>query len=67
MWAEHDRETRGISFHKKRKKWMAYVSANGKRKHIGYYDNMEDAARAYNDAALTYYGEYAKLNTVKEF
>ena len=39
-----------------------YVSK--KRVHLGYYKNELDAAKAYNSAAVLYYGEFAKLNQV---
>ncbi len=45
-------------------RWVAYIVMNSKRRHIGYFDNEEDAARAYNEAAKQYFKEYAKLNDV---
>lgn len=31
---------------------------------LGYYDTPKAAARAYNAAALKYFGEFARLNDV---
>jgi hypothetical protein len=41
----------GVSWHKRDQKWHAQISINGKKKHIGYFDNIEDAAAAYQSAA----------------
>ena len=41
----------GVVWNKETNKWKAYITINGKRKHLGYYDNEEDAALAYDDHA----------------
>jgi hypothetical protein len=52
----------GVSLEKGRNKWLAYISFNGKRKHLGRFDNEIDAARAYDKAALEFHKEFARLN-----
>lgn len=52
----------GISFDKRRKKWEAAVSPSGKKIHLGRFATKEEAARAYDSAALHHYGEFARLN-----
>lgn len=42
--------------------WKATIRKNGKHKHLGCFDNELDAARAYDTAAIEYFGEYARLN-----
>ena len=43
-------------------KWIAYIKHNGKRIHLGsFYDEIL-AAKAYDEAARLYFGDYAKLN-----
>jgi hypothetical protein len=37
---------KGVSWHKPANKWMAYIVVNGKLKHLGYYKNFDDAAKA---------------------
>jgi len=41
----------GVNWHRRDKKWRAkYTDANGKLRHIGYFDDEEEAARAVNKA-----------------
>jgi hypothetical protein len=39
----------GCSFDKRRNKWQSQLWYNGKRKHLGYFNTMEEAHRAYID------------------
>jgi group I intron endonuclease len=55
----------GVCWNKNRNKWCSYITVNKKRKHLGNYFLEEDAARAYNDAALLYFGSDAKLNVIE--
>jgi len=55
---------KGVCFDKKYGKWIAYISKDYKRKHIGYFTEEKDAAIAYNDKAKELFGEFAKLNDV---
>ena len=52
---------KGVTFCKNTGKWRAQL--NG---HIGRFETIEEAALAYNDAALDHYGDFAKLNEVSE-
>lgn len=51
---------KGVSPHKS--KYQARIRVNNKEYWLGVFDNPEDAATAYDDAARIYHGEFAKLN-----
>lgn len=55
---------KGVSLHKCNRilKWRAKLLHNGKRIHIGCFSNPQDAARAYDAAAIRHFGEFAKTN-----
>lgn len=53
---------RGVSWEANARKWRAGIGRNGKRSYIGLFSSAEDAARAYDDAARQYFGEFATLN-----
>lgn len=44
--------------------YRATIRVQGKSKHLGYFDNLKEAAQAYNMAAVKYFAEFAKLNSV---
>src|SRR5262245_26131650 len=41
-------------------KWHARISVRGKAHHLGYFDDLQDAAAAYWNAAQRYFGEFAR-------
>jgi len=51
---------------RKRQKWQASIVFNGKTIRLGVFDAREDAARAYDIAALLLHGEFARVNFPKE-
>lgn len=51
----------GVSWSKSVKKWLAQIMVNGRYKYLGYFDNIEDATKAYNAAAIKYHGEFANI------
>jgi hypothetical protein len=53
---------KGVSFQSG--KYRAYIVLDYKQIHLGRFDSKEEAARAYNAAAIKYHGEYAKLNKI---
>ena len=53
---------KGVCWHKRKKKWQATIGLENKQKWIGYFSNEVEAARAYDQVALKYFGEFAYLN-----
>ena len=57
---------KGVHFDKSRNKWIVSIKVNYKNNHIGRYNNIKDAALAYNKAAKKYFGEFARLNIIPD-
>lgn len=56
---------KGVCWHKINRKWQAYIGVDGKIIYLGYFAIEDDAARAYNIAALKYFDEFAKPNIIE--
>ena len=46
---------KGYTWDKLAKKWRAYIYLNKKKHHLGFFDNEDDARRAYLDAKEIYH------------
>lgn len=61
---------KGVSIDKRRthhtKPWFACIRVNYKTIHLGRYATKEEAAKAYDEAARRYFGEFARLNFAEE-
>lgn len=51
---------KGVTWNAKEKRWIAYLSPNGKFKRIGSFRNLEDAKRARSEAAREFFGEFSR-------
>jgi hypothetical protein len=56
---------KGVTWSKCAQKWQAQIKKNRHQMYLGLYDLPEDAARAYDIAAIQYFGDFAKLNFEK--
>jgi hypothetical protein len=60
---------KGVSYKKeknyiRKKPWNARIKVDYKEIYLGHFQTKEEAAKAYNEAAIKYFGEFAKLNEV---
>lgn len=53
---------RGVYWKTREKKYIAQIKVNGEIIRVGRFDSPEEAARAYDEAAVRYFGEFANLN-----
>ncbi len=55
---------KGVTWAKNIRKWRAQININGNRRKLGSFDDVLDAARAYDKAAKENFGEFACVNGV---
>lgn len=55
---------KGVVWHSQAKKWQSRISFKKKYLSLGLFEDKKQAALAYNEAAKTYYGEFAKFNLI---
>ena len=53
---------KGPAWEKGMDKWVARICVDGKSMHLGYFTKEIEAAKAYDEAAKKYHGEFAALN-----
>jgi hypothetical protein len=53
---------KGVSWRTKEKKWGVQITLNRRRSFLGYYKSEVKAAKAYDDDAKKYFGDFVWLN-----
>lgn len=53
---------KGVSWSSRRKKFIVGITYESKYIYIGQYDSAKDAAIAYDEMAITLFGEFARTN-----
>ena len=53
---------KGVSWNRNARKWQAYIYADRRRYHLGYFADEVKAALAYDTAAMRLHGAFARLN-----
>lgn len=57
---------KGVTWKIDKLKWKAYIFHNNHQIHLGYFNEINKAALAYNEAAIKHFGEFAVLNEVTQ-
>lgn len=57
---------KGVYKHSQTGKWVSTLRLNNKNINLGCFRNIVDAAKAYNEAATKYFGEFASLNNIEK-
>jgi len=63
-WKGCSSRFKGVSWSKEVLKWRAGINKDGKQHYLGYFNSEEEAALAYNTAALEMFGEFSLLNVI---
>lgn len=62
----HSSRYLGVTFARSVGRWQAGITVAGKSVYLGQYDTEEEAAQAYNVAAIGHHGSFARLNAIAQ-
>jgi hypothetical protein len=72
IWSNNTSGVKGVSWHKGVSKWQAYIEVEIKRKYLGYFATLKEAAAARNAGVRKYWPEevweanLVDLDTIKD-
>ena len=52
---------KGVYWHSRRKVWESKIQLGKKQSHLGYFHDIENAKRAYQEAEEMYFGEFRRM------
>ena len=52
---------KGVTWSKEKGIWVSRINVNGRRIHLGYFNNPEAAYHAYRDAASHHFGKFVRI------
>lgn len=55
---------KGVSWDKHRNYWTARIKVNGHYLYLGRFTNKEEAAKIYNEYAMKYFKDFARINSL---
>jgi hypothetical protein len=58
---------KGVSWSQRNHKWVAQITVSYKNIYLGLFTKKEDAARAYNAAAIKYFAQFAVVNEIPSY
>jgi hypothetical protein len=58
----HSSQYKGVGWYPRYGKWVARIRVDGKRRCLGYFADEQEAAQAYDAAAILAFGEFARPN-----
>jgi hypothetical protein len=53
---------KGVTWHRRDRKWHAKIQSHGRRHHLGYYDTPDEAHAAYCAASVKLHGEFGRTS-----
>lgn len=55
---------KGVTFNSAANKWVGRIRVDGKRIHVGCFDDIEEAKIAMEDARIKYHGEFSSMGNI---